>query len=135
MQKIQIIGNVCKDAVLRETNGRKAINFNIAVNESYKDAQGQKHERTMFYSCTQWREANASTALTQYLLKGAKVFVEGKPDAALYKDNSNNTKIDLRINVSHIEIVAFAKKDEETAQAETTSTAATAAMADDDLPF
>lgn len=114
MQKIIITGNVTRDAKINETNGRKAINFSVAVNEHYKDAEGVKHERATFYSCTLWREGNQSTEISKYIVKGGKVMVIGKPGAELYKDKENKTAIDMRINVAEIELLSKVEKDEKT---------------------
>lgn len=112
MQKIQVIGNIVRDAAVRETNGRKAINFVVAVNKSYKDKEGVKHESATFYSCTQWREAIQSVEVTKYLTKGIKVFVEGEPSAQMYQTKEGKNAIDNRINIGLLQILTFAEKTE-----------------------
>lgn len=109
MKKLQVIGNIVRDAELRESNGRKAVNFTVAVNESYKNKEGQKVETATFYSCTLWREVNQSAEVMKYLLKGTKVFVEGKPEAVLYKTKENKTAIDNKINVKELTLLSAAK--------------------------
>jgi single-strand DNA-binding protein len=113
MNKIQIIGNITRDAVIRDTNGRKAINFSVAVNENYKDKDGNKVEKATFYNCTMWKDGTQSTAIATYLTKGVKVFVEGKPSAELYKTKENVSAIDLRITVSNIELLSSVEKAKE----------------------
>lgn len=115
MNKIQVIGNITRDAVINETNGRKAINFRIAINESFKNKDAVKVEKTTYYSCTLWRSALESTEVVKYLLKGVKVYVEGTPSAEMYKGKDNVTSIDLRINVNPfkgLELLSSVKKDE-----------------------
>ena len=134
MQKIQVIGNIVRDAVIRENNGRKAINFVIAHNESYKNKEGVKVEKAFFYSCTLWRDGEQSTAVVPYLTKGIKVFVEGTPSAEMYKTKENVMAIDNRINVKQVELLSSKEKttDENKAPVENTVTA----IADgNDLPF
>lgn len=134
MQKIQVIGNIVRDAVVRDTNGRKAINFVVAVNKSYKDKEGVKHEKATFYSCTQWRESTQSVEVTKYLTKGIKVFVEGEPSAEMYQTKEGKQAIDNRINIGFLQLLTFAEKAE-------SSTNSSAVMAEtvaenvDDLPF
>jgi single-strand DNA-binding protein len=48
MIKLQVIGNLGKDAVVNDVNGRKVINFSVAVTERYKDAQGAQKDRTVW---------------------------------------------------------------------------------------
>ncbi len=40
MIKLLVIGNLGKDAVLNNVNGKNVINFTVAHTEKYKDAQG-----------------------------------------------------------------------------------------------
>lgn len=132
MQKLQVIGNVTKDASINNVNGRNAINFNVAVNESYKNKEGVKVEKATFYSCSIWREQGQSVEVAKYLLKGTKVFIEGKPSSEIYvKDNVN--RIDCRINVAFVELLSAAKKNDETERV--SSDAGQGAADGDDLPF
>lgn len=136
MQKIIITGNITRDAVINETNGRKAINFSVAVNERYKDKDGNKCERASFYSCTLWREASQSTEISKYIKKGGKVMVVGKPSSELYKDKENKTSIDLRINVSEVELLSKVETDENNqAQGAANGAAANSTNDADYLPF
>ena len=40
MIKLQVIGNLGKDCIVKEVNGKNVINFSVAHSERYKDAQG-----------------------------------------------------------------------------------------------
>ena len=46
MIKLQIIGNLGKDCILKEVNGKKVINFSVANTERYKDSSGNQKEKT-----------------------------------------------------------------------------------------
>lgn len=102
MEKMQIMGHIGKDAVVREVNGKKAINFNIAVNSSYKQSDGVKIEKTNWYNCTKWINGLQSDGIVQYLNKGKYVLIEGKLNVSLYKDKNNVTQIDLGLTVEQI---------------------------------
>ena len=43
MIKLQVIGNLGKDALVNNVNGKTVINFNVAHTERYKDAQGNSY--------------------------------------------------------------------------------------------
>ena len=134
MKKISIIGNITKDAEVRSFEGNKSvINFDVAVNERFKDKNGQKVERTSFIRCAMWRE---NTSIAQYLTKGTKLYVEGSPDADAYVNKEGKAVGNLKINVREIEFLGGAKKTE-TQDSNTNAPAedsATAAV-NDDLPF
>lgn len=136
MQKLQVIGNIVRDAQVRESNGRKAINFVIAHNESYKNKEGVKVDKATYYSCTLWREPSQPTEVTKYLTKGIKVFVEGSPSAEIYKTKDGQNAIDNRINVKQIELLTFAdKKEGSNEKADTKVETFTTEVEADDLPF
>ena len=85
MIKLQVIGNLGKDAVVNSVNGKNVINFNMAHTERYKDAQGNQKDRTIWVECAYWTDR---TAIAPYLKKGTQVFVEGNPDVTKNTDNA-----------------------------------------------
>ena len=46
MIKLQVIGNLGRDCVTNNVNGRTVMNFTVAHTERYRDAQGAQQERT-----------------------------------------------------------------------------------------
>lgn len=69
MVQITLLGNLTKDAEVRNTQGEyKAISFSVAVNEKRKD----KEDASAFFNCTYWCK---SDKIAQYLTKGKKVLV------------------------------------------------------------
>lgn len=108
MIRMDVIGHIGQDAIVRDVNGSsmKAISFSVAHTEKYKDAQGITHEKTIWASCTLWRQAD-KLAIVQYLIKGQKVFVTGQPSAAGYNKNGE-IRGDLRLKVDSIELLGAA---------------------------
>ena len=49
MIKLQVIGNLGKDALVNNVNGKTVINFNVAHTERFKDAQGNQKDRTTWW--------------------------------------------------------------------------------------
>ena len=56
MLVLEAIGNLGADAIIKDLNGQKYIAFSVAHTESYKDSQGQRHERTTWVSCLKYGE-------------------------------------------------------------------------------
>ena len=134
MKKISIIGNVTNDAEVRNFEGSKSvINFDVAVNERFKDKNGQKQERTSYIRCAMWRDA---TTIAQYITKGTKLYVEGSPDADAYINKEGKAVGNIKINVREIEFLGGTKKTEiqETGAGSSTEEVHTPS-ANDDLPF
>ena len=132
MKKISIIGNVTKDAEVRAfEGGRSVINFDVAVNERYKDKNGQKVERTSYIRCALWREV---TTIAQYITKGTKIYVEGSPDADAYINKDGKAVGNLKINVRELEFLGSAKKTETSGSSSPGEDVLTPSV-NDDLPF
>lgn len=106
MQKIQVTGNIGKDAVARNINPqRDVINFTVACNEKWIDAQGQQQQRTTWYNCSYFRPVGKTT-IAQYLKKGVSVFIEGTPSAKVYQPQQGGDPVaSLEINVQVLELM------------------------------
>lgn len=142
MKKIQVIGNLTKDCVVRQVDGgRMAINFTVAENERWKDKQGQKMEKVTYFSCTLWR--SEETSIAQYLTKGVKIFVEGSPSIYLYENQEQQKVGIIQITVRQIELLDSKKTSAPTTPQGSTKQPANESgyndtlvpTPDDDIPF
>lgn len=129
MENYQIIGNIGNDPETRDVNGINAISFSVAVDKSYKNAQGEKVEKTKWVRCTIWRKPEAS-GVAQYLKKGMKVFVCGDIEAKGYTTKDGEVKADLNLRVNQIEFMSKATSDQPAQRATYSDEELT-----DDLPF
>lgn len=102
MIKLQVIGNLGKDCIVKEVNGKNVINFSVAHTERFKDAQGNQKERTTWVECAYWTDR---TAIAPYLLKGQMVFAEGSPEADGYLNKDNQPAATLRMRVQTIQLL------------------------------
>jgi single-strand DNA-binding protein len=76
-QKVMIIGRLGGDPVKRFTqNGKAVTSFNVATGRSWTDANGERHENTVWFKVAAW-EKLAETC-EKYLAKGKLVFIEGE---------------------------------------------------------
>ncbi len=96
MIKLQVIGNLGKDAIVNTVNGKTVINFSVAHTEKYKDAQGNPVDKTIWVECAYWTDR---IAVAPYLKKGTQVYVEGTPDVRSYttQDGRNGATLSLKI--------------------------------------
>jgi single-strand DNA-binding protein len=137
MIKLQIIGNLGKDCIMKEVNGKNVINFNVAHAEKFKDAQGNLQERTTWVNCAYWTDR---TAVAQYLKKGKTVYVEGIPDAEAYTNKENQPAATLRLRVQNLQLLGGGDAPSSQGQPASRPAAQAAPMgsdseAPDDLPF
>lgn len=102
MIKLQIIGYLGRNAVEKQVNGRAVLNFNVAHNERYKDAQGVLQERTIWAECAMW----APNGVGPYLLQGTYVFVEGTPHLELYTTSAGTPATSLKLRVTGLKLLS-----------------------------
>ncbi len=143
MIKLQIIGNLGKDCIVKEINGKHVINFSVAHTERFKDAQGNQKERTTWVECAYWTD---KTAIAPYLVKGTSVYAEGSPEADPYTNKEGQAAATLRMRVQSIQLLGGNKDNQGSTAGNVTNTgmgtapvvkteqANTPAPADD-LPF
>jgi single-strand DNA-binding protein len=103
MIKLQIIGNLGKDCIVKEVNGKNVINFSVAHSEKFRDAQGNEKERTTWVECAYWIE---KTNVAQYLTKGRTVYAEGYPQADAYANKDGQPAATLRMRVTNIQLLS-----------------------------
>lgn len=109
MLEIKAIGNLCQDAEIKDFNGQKLYGFTVATDESYTDKQGHKHEKTTYISCLK-PIYNEQSTLGQYLKKGVKVFISGKPSAKGFATKDGNIGGGLNCKVEELELLGGGQK-------------------------
>ncbi len=102
MIKLQIVGHLGKDCIVKEVNGKNVINFSVAHSEKFKDSTGTPKERTTWVECAYWTER---TAIAPYLMKGQLVYAEGSPEADGYLNKENQPSATLRMRVRDIQLL------------------------------
>jgi single-strand DNA-binding protein len=102
MIKLQVIGNLGKDCVVNNVNGKGVINFSVAHTEKYKDAQGQQKDKTVWVECAYWTDR---TGIAPYLKKGTQVYVEGTPDIRTYTTGEGKQGASLSLRVGSVQLL------------------------------
>lgn len=101
MQKIQIIGNVGQNAKTQIIGNDIIVYFSVAVNEKIK-SNNETKDVTIWYDCSLRRSFDN---ISQYLTKGTRVWVDGKPVVKLYTNQAGEQKISLNILVKEFEFL------------------------------
>ncbi|MBR9847711.1 MAG: single-stranded DNA-binding protein [Algicola sp.] len=84
--KVQLIGRLGQDPeIITFEDGGKIARFNLATDDSYKDKQGNKIERTY------WHPVVVKNGLVKvvenYITKGKEIAIEGKLTIRSWDDN------------------------------------------------
>ncbi len=109
------IGRLGNDIELRYMpNGDAVANFNIAVDDSYKDKQGQKVEKTEWVRCVAF--GKTAEFLGQWLHKGKRLLAVGKLKTREYEKNGEKRYV-TEIHLSQgTEIIDWPEKDQQPPQ-------------------
>jgi single-strand DNA-binding protein len=107
MDRYQFTGNIGADAETKPTaNGKQMVTFNVAIDKSYKDAQGNKVAKTKWVSCVRFIDQGKTWGVLPYLKKGTKVLIEGEPEARAWMNaTSGDAQAALNVNVRDLELV------------------------------
>ena len=77
LNRVQVIGNLTRDPELRYTpQGTAVCSFSIATNRNWTTDTGEKKDEVEFHRIVAW--AKLAELCSQFLVKGRKVFVEGR---------------------------------------------------------
>ena len=105
INKAIILGNLGKDPETKyQTNGDAICNFSIATTDKWIDkASGEKRE------ATEWHNVSAFGKLalicSEYLKKGAQVYVEGKIKTRKYTDKDGIERYATGITIDQMQML------------------------------
>ena len=99
LNRAQLIGNLTRDPELRYTpNGTAVCSFGLATNRSWKTDTGEKREEADFHNIVAWNKL--AELCSQFLVKGRKVFVEGRLQTRSWtgQDGTQKTRTEIIIS-------------------------------------
>jgi len=106
---VRLLGNLGANPEVREfAEGKKLVKFNIATNENYKDADGNKVTETQWHNAVAW--GRVADYAEKYLEKGSEVTLEGRLVNRSYTDKEGVKKYVTEIIVNEIMPVNSKKK-------------------------
>jgi len=97
------IGRICYDPELKPVGDHTVLNNTLAMNESYKDRNGQKQERTEFLKCVFWN--HPANIIHKYCRKGSQIFVEGSLQMREWQDKEGNKRFTTEVNVRNVQLL------------------------------
>lgn len=98
MLRLQVIGNLGADAERKEANGRRFVSFRVAHSEKRSDGT----EVTNWVACAMNGDGGK---LIDYLKKGVKVWVEGRPRIRTYSSpKTHQIEAGIDLSVDNVEL-------------------------------
>lgn len=133
MNKVVLIGNICKDPELSETNSGVAVcRFSIAVNR--RRASAEAEQQTDFFNVTAWR--GLADTISRFCKKGNKIAVTGQIQIRTYEDREGAKRTSVDVVAEEVEFLSPKSNDEARTAEEPKKKPALQAFDDDsDIPF
>jgi single-strand DNA-binding protein len=104
LNKVLLIGNLTRDPEVRMmTNGRPVCNFGLALNRSYKDAEGNRKEETTFVDVECF--GPRAEAVSRFFTKGRAIFVEGRLKLDQWESKEGEKRSAIRVVLDNFEFV------------------------------
>jgi single-strand DNA-binding protein len=109
LNRVLLLGNLGADPELRMTNGGQAVlKMRLATSESYLDRNKVRQERTEWHNVVVW--GRRAEALSKFLTKGSRLFVEGGLRTSSYEDRDGNKRYRTEVVASNIVLAGSAPR-------------------------
>jgi len=111
VNKAILVGRLGADPEVAYTaNGDAVCNLSLAVNESWKDKDGNKQEKTEWIRVVAFKRL--AEIMAQYLQKGSQVYIEGRIQTRSWDDKDGNKKYMTEIVANQIQMLGGREKNE-----------------------
>jgi single-strand DNA-binding protein len=122
--KVQLIGNLGGKPEIKDMeSGKKLATFNVATNETYRNAKGEKVTETQWHRVVAW--GKLAEIAQKYLAKGKEVALEGKLINRNYTDKNGIKRYVTEIQANGLLMLGKGAASNDLSKAPAT----------DDLPF
>lgn len=99
--KVQLIGNLGNDPeIITLDGGKKLAKLQIATNETYTNATGEKITDTQWHNLVAWNKT--AEIVEKYLKKGKEVMVEGKLTSRSYETSAGEKRYITEVVVNEL---------------------------------
>lgn len=105
VNKVILVGNLGRDAELRYTPGGAAVaTLNLATTEVWNDKSGQRQEKTEWHRIVLW--GKTAETLSEYLLKGRQIYVEGRLQTRQWEDRDGNKRYTTEVRSDRVVLLS-----------------------------
>lgn len=109
MLQLEVIGNLGRDAEIKEFNSKKYVCFSVADSYRATDSMGNRIDKTAWVSVLWYGDGGR---LLQYLKKGAKVFVRGRMAINEWTDRSGGKNYSIDLTASEVNLCGVGENQE-----------------------
>jgi len=106
--KVILMGNLTADPEVRFTgSGRAVAQLSLAVNEVYKNAEGERVERADYFDIDVWGPQGENCG--KYLSKGRPVLVDGRLRLEKWETENNEKRSKVKVIADRVQFLGGAK--------------------------
>jgi single-strand DNA-binding protein len=106
---VRLIGHLGQHPEVKElSNGKKLTKFSLAINESYKNENGERITDTQWHNITVW--GKQAELVEKLLKKGSEVAIEGKLTNNTYLDKEGIKRYATDIVLSEFVLLGSKKQ-------------------------
>ncbi len=93
--KVILMGNLTRDPEVRTTpSGQSVTSFGLAINRTWKGADGNQQESVSYIDCVAW--GKTGEIIAQYVQKGRPLLVSGRLEQRSWeKDGQKHSKVEV----------------------------------------
>ncbi len=106
LNKVILIGNLGAEPEIRSTTGGgRVATLSLATGRQWKDASGQKQEKTAWHRLIAWNNKNGqqlADICERYCKKGDKLYIEGEIDYRSWDDKDGTKRYTTEITVREL---------------------------------
>ena len=104
LNKAMVIGRLGQDPEVRYMpSGDAVCNLSIATDESYKNKDGQKVDKTEWHRVSMF--GKLAEIAGQYLTKGSQVYIEGKLETRKWQDKDGGDRYTTEIKAFQMQML------------------------------
>ncbi len=104
LNKVLLIGNLTRDPDVRMmSNGRAVCSFGLALNRTFKDAEGNRKEETTFVDVESF--GPRAEAVGRFFTKGRSIFVEGRLRLDQWESKEGEKRSSIKVVLDNFEFV------------------------------
>ena len=112
LNKVQIIGNITKDIELKAIpSGQSVVNFSVATNRTWKNAQGEKQENVDYHNIVAF--GKQAEVIKQYCAKGDQIYVEGRLQTRTWETQDGQKRYATEIMLENFQFGKKSDKNQE----------------------
>ena len=101
LNRVMVLGRCASDLDVKkiESTGSSVVNFTVATNRKYKNKDGNIQEEAEYHRCVAY--GNSADVLGKYLIKGKRVYIEGRLKTGKWQDSNWNDRYSTEIIIEN----------------------------------